>query len=139
MESNVIVNNVIAFAEIILTLSLYFRESENGVANYYFPIIKKSLLIAVLAGTFFSLFFILYVNFINPYYFEEIAIIEVDKLRKSGYDENVVRKTLRIIGAAQGYHLKEIFITLSVLIRTLAVSLILAPTFIRFQKKLNPS
>jgi len=78
----------------------------------------------------FSMFFITYVNFIQPSYFEELAISQMEKMRKEGADENMIRKTLRIIGVAKTYHIKELSTIISTLVRSLILSLVLGPFFI---------
>ena len=90
--------------------------------------------IAFLGGIIVSLFFIVYVNFIHQSYFEEIASLEVEKMNGHGMDQNSTRRTLRIIGVARKYHIKELSLIFSTLIRTLALSLIFGPIFIN-QKK----
>lgn len=134
-EQNIALSNLIFFGVIGFTLFLYFRESILSIT--YFSIIKQSVLIALVGGVIVSIFFIVYVNFIQPSYFEEIAISEMEKMRKEGFDENAIRRTLRVIGVAKKYHIKELSLILSTLIRTLALSLILAPFIINLKADRN--
>jgi len=128
-DQNAIVTNLIDFGETFLILILYLRES--SAFKSYMTILLKSLLMALIASFIASLFFNIYISFINVTYFEDLAIMEKNKLELAGYDENFINRTLKIIGIAKLYHLKEIFLTFSTLIKTLATSLILGPFFLK--------
>ncbi|MBS1950211.1 MAG: DUF4199 family protein [Bacteroidetes bacterium] len=126
-ENNILLLNVINFGVIGLALFLYFRHSTNPVS--YCGIIKQSLSLAILSGLIVVVFFVVYVNFINSLYFQDIAISEVEKLRKMSYDEATIRKTLRVIGVGKRYHIKEISLFISIVLRALILTLIFGPIF----------
>lgn len=132
-DQNIYLSNFLFFGVIGFTLISYYRQPTGLVS--YFDLVKRSLLIAFLGGIIVSLFFIVYVNFIHQSYFEEIASLEVEKMNRHGMDQNSTRRTLRIIGVARKYHIKELSLIFSTLIRTLALSLIFGPIFIN-QKKI---